>query len=39
MTKTNEYYVKLASSSKIVGVWDDHDFGSNNAGKEFSLKD
>lgn len=31
-------YVKLRQVSEIIGTWDDHDFGANNAGKEFSAK-
>ncbi len=23
---------------QVIGVWDDHDFGTNNGGKEFSRK-
>jgi alkaline phosphatase D len=22
----------------MIGIWDDHDFGTNNGGKEFSRK-
>ena len=28
----------MAEKTKIIGMWDDHDFGSNNEGKDFSLK-
>jgi alkaline phosphatase D len=38
ITKSNKYYAKMAENTKIIGIWDDHDFGSNNEGKDFSLK-
>jgi alkaline phosphatase D len=31
-------YAALVRESKIVGTWDDHDFGFNNAGAEWSEK-
>lgn len=31
-------YEKLAKETKIIGVWDDHDYGKNDAGKEYSKK-
>ena len=27
-----------ALGTKIIGIWDDHDYGKNDAGKEFELK-
>jgi len=34
------YYFKLLRKSMpIIATWDDHDYGLNNAGNEFSLKD
>ena len=32
-------YQLLKRQCPIIGIWDDHDYGMNNAGKEFSLKD
>jgi alkaline phosphatase D len=32
-------YQKLASNATILGVWDDHDFGDNDAGRSFSKKE
>ncbi len=32
-------YVKLQKQTDIIGVWDDHDYGKNDAGKEFSKKE
>ncbi|MDQ3393295.1 MAG: alkaline phosphatase family protein [Bacteroidota bacterium] len=34
----NEDYQKLVSSSKVIGTWDDHDYGKNDAGKEYPRK-
>ena len=31
-------YQKLIASSKILGTWDDHDYGLNDGGVEFSKK-
>ena len=31
-------YQKLNTQSQIYGVWDDHDFGSNDAGSSFNQK-
>ncbi|XP_049849898.1 uncharacterized protein LOC126320448 [Schistocerca gregaria] len=31
-------YANLAKNVPIVGVWDDHDYGENNAGKSFAYK-
>jgi len=37
--KTNKAYQTLLNSkTKIMGIWDDHDYGSNNAGKEYTQK-
>ena len=38
MTKDAKGYAKLAEVSKIIGVWDDHDFGTNDGGKHFQFK-
>lgn len=38
-TKAAPYYQDMIKRGvKIVGVWDDHDYGINNGGKEFPLK-
>lgn len=31
-------YAKLRKSTRIIGTWDDHDYGKNDAGKEFPSK-
>jgi alkaline phosphatase D len=35
----NSDYQKLKSRTPIIGIWDDHDFGKNDAGKEYLYKD
>jgi len=34
----NENYQKLQASIKILGTWDDHDYGLNDGGQEFHAK-
>ncbi|RNI26888.1 alkaline phosphatase D family protein [Rufibacter latericius] len=34
----NEGYQKLVETVPVIGVWDDHDYGRNNAGKEYKHK-
>ncbi|XP_057544506.1 uncharacterized protein LOC130823768 isoform X2 [Amaranthus tricolor] len=36
--KTNRDYALLRNRSKVIGTWDDHDYGLNDAGKEFTAK-
>lgn len=36
--KANPMYQQLVKSTKIIGVWDDHDFGVNDGGKEYPRK-
>lgn len=36
--KANEDYRRLASVTKVIGIWDDHDYGKNDAGQEFPAK-
>ncbi|MFD1143796.1 alkaline phosphatase D family protein [Larkinella insperata] len=33
--KSNPGYARLRQSSRIIGVWDDHDYGVNDGGKEY----
>ena len=33
-----EAYQKLVNTAVMLGTWDDHDFGKNNAGKEWEKK-
>lgn len=37
--KAKPEYQQLISTSKIIGVWDDHDYGVNDGGKNYSKKD
>lgn len=36
--KINPGYTRLREKIKVIGTWDDHDYGLNDAGKEFSGK-
>lgn len=37
--KAHPVYHQLCSRTTVIGIWDDHDYGKNNAGKEFKYKD
>ena len=39
LQKAHPGYQALVQSTQILGVWDDHDYGLNNGGKEFGPKD
>lgn len=36
--KSNPGYSRLRQNTKVIGTWDDHDYGLNDAGKEFGGK-
>ncbi|GKU98228.1 hypothetical protein SLEP1_g11259 [Rubroshorea leprosula] len=36
--KANPDYSRLRANAKVIGTWDDHDYGLNDAGKEFTEK-
>ena len=37
--RTNEYYREfLATVPTVYGIWDDHDYGSNDAGAEWAIR-
>ncbi|XP_007018621.2 PREDICTED: uncharacterized protein LOC18592061 isoform X2 [Theobroma cacao] len=38
MAKNIPGYSRLRANAKVIGTWDDHDYGLNDAGKEFSEK-
>ena len=38
MVKAEPGYQKLMATSSIIGVWDDHDYGKNDGGKEYEMK-
>ncbi|MDC9722727.1 MAG: alkaline phosphatase D family protein [Urechidicola sp.] len=37
--KQNEVYANFSSKVEIMGTWDDHDFGENDAGTEYPKKE
>jgi alkaline phosphatase D len=37
--KTYPDYKILADSTEVIGIWDDHDYGLNDGGKEWTVKD
>nr|GFA01498.1 calcineurin-like metallo-phosphoesterase superfamily protein [Tanacetum cinerariifolium] len=39
IAKTNHGYARLRTIANVIGTWDDHDYGLNDAGKEFKHKD
>ena len=36
---TSPGYQEMTKNTKVVGVWDDHDYGKNDAGLEWEAKD
>ncbi|MDW7692050.1 alkaline phosphatase D family protein [Flammeovirgaceae bacterium SG7u.111] len=36
--KANPDYTKLRENTKVFGIWDDHDYGVNDGGKEYPMK-
>ena len=36
--KTRPEYIDLISKTEIIGTWDDHDYGNNDAGTEWEVK-
>lgn len=38
LQKSNPEYQKVMDSVPVIGIWDDHDYGKNDAGKDFSQK-
>lgn len=39
MQKSHPGYQKLIQKTSIIGIWDDHDYGVNDGGKEYPAKD
>ncbi|WP_411847317.1 alkaline phosphatase D family protein [Roseibacillus persicicus] len=35
---SNPDYVKIQDNARVIGTWDDHDFGKNDVGREFAKK-
>ncbi|GAB4025369.1 hypothetical protein GCM10028773_50640 [Spirosoma koreense] len=38
LQKSNPVYQQLRQSASIIGVWDDHDYGVNDGGKEYPKR-
>ena len=38
LQKSNPVYDILRRSTSVIGVWDDHDYGVNDGGKEYPMK-
>ncbi len=38
LQEANPGYRRLSASAEVIGVWDDHDYGRNDAGKEYPKK-
>jgi len=36
--KNDQNYTNLKKSTHIIGIWDDHDYGKDNSGKNFPFK-
>jgi alkaline phosphatase D len=36
--RANPGYLKLRETCPIIGTWDDHDYGQNNAGRDYPLR-
>ncbi len=36
--KSNADYGKLRSTASVIGIWDDHDYGVNDGGKEYPRR-
>ncbi|MGM0582385.1 MAG: alkaline phosphatase D family protein [Bacteroidota bacterium] len=39
LQKNEKDYKKLRNEMPVIGVWDDHDYGRNDAGKEYEYRD
>ncbi len=39
LQKSHPDYQRLLQKTAVVGTWDDHDFGANDIGKEYPMKD
>lgn len=39
MQKQRASYQNLIASTRIFGIWDDHDYGVNDGGKQYPMKD
>lgn len=39
LQKSHPGYQQLMVQTDIIGIWDDHDYGGNDVGKEYKMKD
>lgn len=39
LQKSHPDYQMLQASSRIIGTWDDHDYGLNDGGREFAMRE
>ncbi|MEQ6166327.1 alkaline phosphatase D family protein [Ekhidna sp. MALMAid0563] len=39
LQKSHPDYKLLLKQTEVIGIWDDHDFGVNDGGKEYPMKD
>lgn len=39
LQKSHVGYQKLLTKTEVIGIWDDHDFGVNDGGSEYPMKD
>lgn len=39
LQKSHPDYQQLMDQTDIIGIWDDHDYGANDVGKEYAKKD
>ena len=37
--QANDGYQRLAASTRVIGTWDDHDYGENDAGRYYTQRD
>ncbi len=37
--RCNDYYKQFSKTHDIYGIWDDHDYGDNDGGKDFTIKE
>ncbi len=38
MAREHPGYARIRAVSRVIGTWDDHDYGANDAGKEYPMK-
>jgi len=38
MQKSNRYYRHFIKHTSVIGIWDDHDYGMNDGGREYTMR-